>query len=140
MDGFPVSSIMKSEYDKELLASMASKRVRTANGPGFVKVDPFDPQNPTPEQQKLLKRMMDRGMSEEKAVKRLQERTAKRMKELEEYKPFYEKYGIKTLEQLREATIRWVLGDERMQTICVSCVAAASSQADACHIAWLVEG
>ncbi|HID38134.1 MAG TPA: hypothetical protein EYP36_01290 [Calditrichaeota bacterium] len=118
-----VYGFMNKEAGDKILEACKKNNVGTTAmkiSPGFVKVDPFDPQNPTPEQQKLLKRMMERGTSEEKAVKRLKERTEKRMKELEEYKPFYEKYGVKTNEQLRKTTIRWVLGDERMHTICVS--------------------
>ncbi len=118
-----VYGFMNKDAGDKILEACKKNNVGTTAmkiSPGFVKVDPFDPQNPTPEQKKLLKRMMDRGSSEEKAVKRLKERTEKRMKELEKYKPFYEKYGVKTLEQLRKTTIRWVLSDDRMHTICVS--------------------
>ena len=118
-----VYGFMNKEAGDKILEACKKNNVGTTAmkiSPGFVSVDPFDPKNPTAEQQKQLNRMMDRGLSEEKAVKRLKESTEKRMKELEEYKPFYEKYGVKTLEQLRKTTIRWVLGDERMQTICVS--------------------
>lgn len=118
-----VYNFLKKDAGDKILESCKKNNVGTTAmkiSPGEVKVMPFDPENPTAEQKKSLDRMIKRGRSREEAEERLKHWINDQTDELKEYQPFFEKYGVKTIEQLEKATIQWVLGDERMHTICIS--------------------
>lgn len=118
-----IYNFLNQEAGENILAACKKNDVGTTAmkiSPGFVKVDDFDPENPTSDQQNFLRRMMDRGMSREDAEARLKSRIENNREELQKYKPFFDKYNVKTEAQLREATIRWVLENPDMHTVCVS--------------------
>jgi predicted aldo/keto reductase-like oxidoreductase len=119
---FVYNFIKKDAGDKILEACKKNNVGTTAMkiSPGEINVAPFDPKNPTTEQKKSLDRMIKRGRTPAQAEERLANMINRDTDELKEYKPFFEKYGVKTKEQLEKSTIQWILGDERMHTICVS--------------------
>jgi predicted aldo/keto reductase-like oxidoreductase len=87
--------------------------------PGSVEVEPLDPDNPAERWVKVIKRRMDRGDSREEAVKRIQEWIAEQEELAEQTKPFMEKHGLGTKQELREAAVKWVLSNPDMHTVCV---------------------
>jgi predicted aldo/keto reductase-like oxidoreductase len=88
--------------------------------PKFVKVDPYDPGNPTSEQKRRLDRMMSRGRSKEEAEKQLLEWMKEQEQTLKDYQPMFEKYGVKTEDDLYRGTIQWVQSHPEMHTACIS--------------------
>jgi predicted aldo/keto reductase-like oxidoreductase len=79
-----------------------------------------DPEKLSEEQERYLQRFTGRGMSREVAMGRLQSQ-AERQKDLyEKTRPFADRYGIQTAEQLRLGSIHWVLQNPDMHTACVA--------------------
>lgn len=87
--------------------------------PGIISIDPVDPENLTEDYQADVDRMEKRGLSREDAIKRLQEWVEGEMKTIEQIKPFAEKYGITSNEELRKASCQWVLQNPDMNTVCL---------------------
>lgn len=87
--------------------------------PGIVSIDPVDPENLTKEYQEAVDRMKKRGLSREDAIKRIEEYVARQMKTIEQTRPFAEKYGITSNEELRKASCQWVLQNPDMNTVCL---------------------
>ncbi len=88
--------------------------------PGYVEVGLFDPDNPSESQIREIEKHMKRGRSREEAERRYKNWAKKQQEEIEKYKPFFEKYNIKTNEQLREATVQWVLNNQKMDVTLVT--------------------
>ena len=64
--------------------------------------------------------MVGRGSTREQAIQRMQDRVKFQQEDVEKTKPFAEKYGIKTDDQLRLTSIQWVLQNPDMHTTCIS--------------------
>lgn len=118
-----VYNFLQKEAGEKVLAACKEKKVGTTamkTSPAPLKVEPFDPQNPTGDYADALKRMKERGLSEEEAVGRIQ-RWVKESEELaQQARPFVEKNGVASEEQLREAGLKWVLANSDMHTVCMS--------------------
>ncbi len=88
--------------------------------PGVLKSEIFDPKNPSQEAEDYIERVAKRGVSREEAIKRI-ERWSKGQQEDEiKTRPFLEKYGIKTEDQLFSSSIQWVLNNKDMHTTCIA--------------------
>jgi predicted aldo/keto reductase-like oxidoreductase len=92
--------------------------------PGLLTVTPFDPDHPTPEQEASIQRQLAQGRTREAVIQRMlgrirndEERRAKEWPRLE---PFVNRYGLKTQEQVNQAGLQWVLGNDRMHTSVVT--------------------
>ncbi|MGW8264869.1 MAG: aldo/keto reductase [Longimicrobiales bacterium] len=110
------------EGDRILAACKANDVGATAmkTSPGSLQYEPVDPENLTESQEQYLQRFVQRGQSREAAMERLQAQ-AERQKELyERTRPFAERYGVQTAEQLRVGSIHWVLQNPDMHTACVA--------------------
>ena len=118
-----VYNYLNREAGEKVLAACKKNNVGTTAmkiSPRFVKIDPYDPDNPTPAQKRNLDRMMQRGRSKEEAEKSLLDGMKEQEKTLKEYKPLFDKYGVKTEDDLYKATIQWVLQNPDMHTVCMS--------------------
>lgn len=116
-------NFLNKEAGERILAACKKNNVGTSAmkiSPKFVKIDPYDPDNPTKEQKRRLDRMIRRGRSKEEAEERLKNWMKDQEKKLAEYKPLFEKYGIKTEDDLNKTTIQWVLKNPDMHTVCLS--------------------
>jgi len=118
-----IYNFMNREPGEKIMAACDKKKIGTTGmktSPGILKVDPFDPENLTEQQEENLNRMMARGMTREQAIQRMQEQFKSQQESYEKTRPFIEKYGITSQEQLRLLSIQWVLQNPRMHTVCVS--------------------
>lgn len=118
-----IYNFLNKEAGDKIIATCKKYNVGTTamkTSPGIIKVDPFDPDNPTEEQQKYLDRIMARGNSREKALDRLKSRLKRQEKNYKTSKPFVEKYGIKTAEQLQRTSVQWSAQNHDMHSTCVS--------------------
>ena len=118
-----IYNFMNKEASEKIVAACKKNNVGTTamkTSPGILKVDPFDPENVTEQQEEYIKRMLNRGSTRESAIQRLQDRVKSQQENVEKTKPFVEKYGIKTEDQLRKASIQWVLQNPDMHTACIS--------------------
>jgi predicted aldo/keto reductase-like oxidoreductase len=116
-------NFMNREEGEKVLAACKQRNIGTTGmkmTPGFIEVDPFDPENPTEEYADYLDRLMKRGRTREQAIARINQLVNDRLERMEKTKPFLKKHGIKTEEKLRESSLQWVLGNRDMHTICVS--------------------
>jgi predicted aldo/keto reductase-like oxidoreductase len=114
----------KEEAEKVLKACKTKNIATTAmkTTPGRIKEVPdFDPENPGEEYEGRVKMIMTIGrMNRERAIAMVKQMIAQEKVAREQTKPFLVKYGIKTEEQLWEASIKWVRANADMQTVCVS--------------------
>lgn len=118
-----IYNFMNKEAGEKVLAACKASNVGTTamkTSPGVLRVEPFDPDNPTPDQARMIERMRQRGMDEERIVERIQSSLERAEESMVKTQPFAEKYKIKTEEQLRLASIQWVLQNPDMHTVCVS--------------------
>ena len=118
-------SFMNHEPGDKILAvcrkyDVGASAMKTA--PGVLKVEPIDPENLSEDQEDYVKRVMERGTTREEAIERLNRRLVSQTENHEKSKPFIEKWGIKTKDQLRETSIHWVSQNPDIHTTCVSFV------------------
>lgn len=118
-----IYNFMNREAGDKILKACAEKKIGTTamkTAPGVLKVDPFDPDHLTESQEENVKRMISRGMTREQAIQRMLEQYKSQQESYEKTRPFIEKYGLATQEQLRLFSIQWVLQNPLMHTVCVS--------------------
>jgi predicted aldo/keto reductase-like oxidoreductase len=89
--------------------------------PGKIKEIPsFDPETPSKAHEELIKMMMTYGLNREQAVQMVRQMVEMDKVAREQTKPFLAEYGLRTEEQLWEASIKWVLRNPDMHSVCVS--------------------
>jgi predicted aldo/keto reductase-like oxidoreductase len=88
--------------------------------PGVLSFDPVDPDNLSEAQEQMVQRMTSRGGTRQSALERLQAQADRQRDTYERTRPFVESYGIETQEQLRLASIHWVMQNPDMHATCVS--------------------
>ena len=88
--------------------------------PGVLRYEPLDPDNLTERQEQYIERFMRRGQSREAALRRLEAQSQRQNDLHERTRPFVEKYGLLTEEQLRLGSIHWVLQNPDMHTACIA--------------------
>ena len=118
-----IYNFMNQPAGEKVLAACKAKNVGTTamkTAPGVLKVEPFDPDNPTPDQARMIERMRSRGMDDEAIVERIQSSLKSAEENRVKTQPFAEKYKVTTEEQLRLTSIQWVLQNPDMHTVCVS--------------------
>jgi aryl-alcohol dehydrogenase-like predicted oxidoreductase len=118
-----IYSFMNREAGEKVLAACKKKNIGTTamkTTPGVLKVEPFDPENPTERQAQMIERYRKRGMTEERIAERMQRGVERQKEAKEKTESFAKKYRIKTDDQLRRVSIRWVLKNPDMHTVCVS--------------------
>ncbi len=120
-----VYNFMNEDAGNKILSACKKNNVGTTamkTSPGVLRYESFDPDNLSKEQEKYLRQMQRRGLSEQSALNRLKKYSDEQQKIQEEAKPFVEEHGIKTAEQLRKTSIKWVLQNPDMHTACISIV------------------
>jgi predicted aldo/keto reductase-like oxidoreductase len=118
-----VYNFMNHEEGDRILAACKANNVGTTamkTSPGAIQYEPVDPENLTESQEQYIQRFVQRGQPREAALERLQSQ-AQRQKELyDRTRPFAERYGVQTADQLRVGSIHWVLQNPDMHTACVA--------------------
>jgi len=118
-----VYNFLNKDAGERILESCKKHDVGTTAmkiSPGYVEVGLFDADNPSESQIKEIKNHIRRGRTKEDAEKRYKNWAKGQQDEIKEYQPFFEKYNIKTNEQLREATVQWVLKNKKMNVTLVT--------------------
>jgi len=116
-------NFLNTEEADNVLAACKKNNVGTTamkTVPGYLVIEPWDPENPAPDYAAYIERVGEQGVSREEAIERIVNWIAGQQESIERVKPFAEKHGLKTNEQLGEACIQWVLKNPDMHTVCVS--------------------
>lgn len=110
------------EGDRILAACKANNVGATAmkTAPGLIRYEPVDPENLTEQQERYVQRFVGRGQTREAALQRLEAQATRQRETYERTRPFAERYGVQTQEQLRLGSIHWVLQNPDMHTACVA--------------------
>ena len=120
-----IYNFMNREAAENILKACKENNVGTTamkTSPGVLAKENYDPAHPTEEQKKYLKRLQNRYDSQDEINQKMQEWIQEQQEEYQKTKPFIETYGIKTEEELRINSIRWVRQNADMHTVCVSFV------------------
>jgi len=87
---------------------------------GNLKPSPLDPDNLTEAQQSSVERTVSRGRTREQAIENLQRQLTRQEESWQETKPFMEKWGLTTRDELDLAGAQWVLQNSDMHTVCIA--------------------
>ncbi len=120
-----VYNFMNREAAENILKACKENNVGTTamkTSPGVLAKENYDPAHPTAEQKKYLDRLQKRYDSQDEIDQKMQGWIQEQQEEYQKTKPFLETYGIKTEDELRINSIRWVRQNADMHTICVSFV------------------
>jgi predicted aldo/keto reductase-like oxidoreductase len=118
-----VCNFLNHEDSDRILAACKANNVGTTamkTSPGVLQFEPVDPDNLTEAQERMVERMVSRGGSRQSALERLQAQADRQRGTYERTRPFVERYGIETQEQLRLASIHWVMQNPDMHATNVS--------------------
>ncbi len=118
-----VYNFMNAEAGENILKACKKNNVGTTamkTAPGALKAEPVEPENLTADQEKLIKRFQQRGMTGEEALQRLQRRARKMEESVEKTVPFAKKHNLTSEEQLKLTSIQWVLQNPDMHSVCIS--------------------
>jgi predicted aldo/keto reductase-like oxidoreductase len=119
-----VYNFLNKEEGERVLAVCKKKNIGTTamkTAPGKIKEIPtFDPENPSQEYEERIKMMTSFGLPREEAVQMVKGMVEEEKVAREQTKPFLAKYGLKTEDQLWEASIKWVRQNPDMHSACVS--------------------
>ncbi len=113
---------LQKEEGEKVLAACKAKNVGTTcmkSAPAPLKVEPFDPENPTGDYADALKNMKERGLSQDEAVARIRRWVKETEESIEKSRPFVQKYGVASEEQMKEVGLKWVLANPDMHTVCM---------------------
>ncbi len=119
---FVYNFLNRDEADRIIAACKANNVGTTAmkTQPGVLGYEPLDPDNLTEQQEQYVERFTRRGSTREAALERLEAQTQRQQELYDRTRPFVERYGISSEEQLRLGSIHWVLQNPDMHTACVS--------------------
>jgi predicted aldo/keto reductase-like oxidoreductase len=116
-------NFLNKEDAEKVLAACKKHNVGTTAmkvQPGRLEIPPYDPENLYEGYANYLKRATEAGTPKEEAVQRILDWIEEQKGHQESIKPFVEKHGLKTDEELQQKCIQWVLKNPDMHTICVS--------------------
>ncbi|MBU1700659.1 MAG: aldo/keto reductase [Candidatus Eisenbacteria bacterium] len=116
-------NFLNSEEGDRVLACCKKNDVGTTamkSMPGYLELDPFDPENPTGDYLEYIERMEARGVERSVSIQRIIQWLEGQAETTARIKPFAAKYGIKTNEELRAKSIQWILSNPEMHTVTVS--------------------
>ena len=119
-----VYNFLNKKEGENILAACKKNNIGTTAmkvAPGkFKDVPDFNPDSPTEQQEELIKMMLGFGMDREAAIAQVKSMVEGDKVARVHTKPFLEKYGLKTAEQLWEASIKWARQNDDMQTLCIT--------------------
>jgi len=116
-------NFMNRDRGNRVLAACKKKNIGTTamkTKPGTVKVDPFDPENPSEQYAKYIDRQVKAGKTREDVIEEIQDYIATTEKTFADAKPFMEEQGVSDREGLTMAAVRWVLSNPDMHTACIT--------------------
>jgi len=117
-----VRNFLNTDDSDQILAACKANNVGTTamkTAPGVLRHEPFDPDNLTESQEQMVTRMTNRGGTRQSALDRLQAQSDRQRETFERTRPFVERYGVQTEEQLRLVSIHWAMSDPDMHASCV---------------------
>ena len=119
-----VYNFLQKKEGENILAACKKYNIGTTAmkvAPGKLKdVPDFNPESPTKEQEERIKMMKQFGMDDTAAFAQVKSMVEGDKAAREQSKPFITKYGLKTEEQLWEASVKWVRQNDDMQTVCIT--------------------
>ncbi|MDJ0766861.1 MAG: aldo/keto reductase [Myxococcota bacterium] len=123
-----VYNFLKPEEGEQVLKACKEKNIGTTGMKAYagrIELDPFDPDNPSDEFKAWIEALMERRhMTRKQAVAAIQERMKAAEEELTKNRPavdaFRAKYGLDTQKELDKASVKWVLNNPDMHTVCVA--------------------
>ncbi len=118
-----VYNFLNHEEGDRILAACKANNVGTTamkTAPGSLRYQPVDPDSLTEQQEQYIQRYTQRGQTREAAMQRLRAQAERQRDIYERTRPFVERYGVQTEEQLRLGSIHWVLQNPDMHTACVA--------------------
>ncbi|MDW7680892.1 MAG: aldo/keto reductase [bacterium] len=118
-----VYNFMNKDESEKIVAACKKYNVGATamkTSPGMLIVESFDPDNLSQQQQEYIDRIMIRGTARERAFERLKNRLQSQQESYEKSRPFVEKYGVKTMDELQNKSIQWVISNPDMHTACIS--------------------
>ncbi len=116
-------SFMNKEVAERVIAACREKDLGTTvmkTCPGVLTIEEWDPENPHEDYVEYIEAMAERGMSREEAIERIVAWIEREKEATKEIRPFAEKHGATTNEELREVCLQWVLANPDMHTACMS--------------------
>jgi predicted aldo/keto reductase-like oxidoreductase len=118
-----VYNFLNHDDADRILAACKSNSVGTTamkTAPGVLRADAVDPDILTEAQEQYVARMTRRGLTRERAIQQLRSRAQRQQEMYERTRPFVERYGIQSEEQLRLGSIHWAIQNPDMHSACVS--------------------
>jgi predicted aldo/keto reductase-like oxidoreductase len=113
---------INQERGDRVLAACKDNNVGTTAmkvSPGKLEVPAFDPENPSGDWDRLIKRSVGGGMSREQALEMVGEYAAEMREAAERSRPLLEKNGITDPRDLRVFAVKWVLSNPDMHSVCL---------------------
>jgi predicted aldo/keto reductase-like oxidoreductase len=118
---------VNKDEGERVLAACKEKNVGTTimkSATGIIEMPVFDPENPNEQVQGWYDYLEEQGATHEEATERIRNYLERRRPEFEaslaQSKPFIERHGIKTQEELDLKSYQWVLRNPDAHTICPS--------------------
>ncbi|MBN2170395.1 MAG: aldo/keto reductase [Candidatus Krumholzibacteriota bacterium] len=116
-------SFLEAEEGGRVLAACREKNIGATamkTLPGYMDVPDWNPADPYEGYTDYIERVGRQGVSREEAVQRIVGWIAQQRAVQARMRPFIEKHGIETDEQLREAAVQWALAQAGMHCVCLT--------------------
>lgn len=116
-------NFLNKEEAENVLAACKRNDVGTTamkTQPGMLEVPHFDPDNPSEDFANYINGVVEGGGTREEAIANITNWLKRQEAGIEKVKPFIEKYGITTEDELTRTAIQWVLQNPDMHTVTVS--------------------
>lgn len=118
-----VYNFMNKEAGNNILKACKKNDVGTTamkTSPGVLTFEPVDPDNLTPSQEKIVKRLMEiKGYSRKRAIRGMKN-TVENKEELKKIKKFAKKYELDSELELYKTSIKWVISNPDLHSACIS--------------------
>jgi len=116
-------SFLEAEEGGRVLAACGEKNIGTTamkTLPGYMDVPDWDPENPYEGYTSYIERVGRQGVSRDEAIQRIVGWIAQQRAVQARMRPFVEKHGIETDEQLRDHCVQWALSQPGMHSVCLT--------------------
>ena len=118
---------LNAEEGERVLKVCKEKNIGTTimkSATGLIEMPVYDPENPSEQIQEWFEFLEGQGNTREQAAERIQKYLEREKANFQDRvtrsKPFIEKHGIKTQDELDLKSFQWVLGNPDAHTICPS--------------------
>ncbi len=117
-----VYNFLNFEEGEKVLAACKKHNIGTTamkTNPGRLEIHPLDEDNLYEGYADYIERATGEGLSREEALERIRSWIAEQEAKVDEIRPFVDKHGLTTNEELRAASLQWVLRNKNMHTACM---------------------